>query len=128
MTHDSLRQVVRSAEFDLDDERLGLLEHYLELLERDRERLDLTAIRDHDELERRQVGESLALLGVVEGLGLPKGARLTDVGSGGGVPGIPIAIARPDLDLVLIESSTRKGLRSSVSRDSSESASRWPEK
>lgn len=108
MTHDLLREVVPSAGYELDEEGLGLLERYLELLERDRERLDLTAIRDRQELVRRQVGESLALLRMIEEVGLSQGARLTDVGSGGGVPGIPIAIARPDLDIVLIESSTRK--------------------
>ena len=39
---------------------------------------------------------------------LPAGARVADLGSGAGFPGIPIAIARPDLDLVLVEIRERR--------------------
>ena len=108
MTHDLLREVGSTGGYELSDDQLERLERYLELLQRDRDRLDLTAIRNPGELVRRQVGESLALLRVVEEFGLPAGSRLTDIGSGGGAPGIPIAIARPDLDPVLIEASTIK--------------------
>jgi 16S rRNA (guanine527-N7)-methyltransferase len=50
------------------------------------------------------VGDALTILPH-----LPRGAhRLADVGSGGGVPGIPLAIARPDVAVVLIESTKKK--------------------
>src|SRR5919204_30248 len=39
---------------------------------------------------------------------LPEGARIVDVGSGGGLPGIPLKLARPDLQLMLIEANRRK--------------------
>ena len=39
---------------------------------------------------------------------LPRGARVVDLGSGAGLPGIPIAIARPDLDLTLVEIRERR--------------------
>lgn len=39
---------------------------------------------------------------------IPEGARVIDVGSGGGFPGIPLAIARPDLDVVLVEPMARR--------------------
>jgi 16S rRNA (guanine527-N7)-methyltransferase len=108
MAHDLLAAGVKEAGYDLSAEQMRRLRRYIELVERDRERFDLTAIRRRDELVRRQVGESLAMLRVAEENGLAAGARLSDVGSGGGVPGIPIAIARPDLKVVLIEGSTRK--------------------
>jgi 16S rRNA (guanine527-N7)-methyltransferase len=108
MAHDFLKKVIADAGYDLGDDRIEAMARYLERLERDRERFDLTAIREPGELARRQVGESLALLVIAEELGLSPGARLSDVGSGGGAPGIPIAIARPDLEVILIESSTRK--------------------
>jgi 16S rRNA (guanine527-N7)-methyltransferase len=39
---------------------------------------------------------------------VPRGARVVDLGSGGGFPGIVVAIARPDLDLVLVEIRERR--------------------
>jgi 16S rRNA (guanine527-N7)-methyltransferase len=39
---------------------------------------------------------------------LPKGARVVDLGSGAGLPGVPIAVARPDLDVTLVEIRERR--------------------
>lgn len=52
-------------------------------------------------------GRHLLNSAVVQEL-LPQGARLADVGSGAGLPGIPLALARPDLDLTLVEPSQRR--------------------
>jgi 16S rRNA (guanine527-N7)-methyltransferase len=40
---------------------------------------------------------------------IPQGARVCDVGTGAGLPGIPLAIVRPDLKMLLIESSLKRG-------------------
>ena len=86
------------------------LHRYAELLARAATRLNLTAVRDVEGIERRHVHESLALLRVLEGAGvLPAGAAVVDVGSGGGVPGIPIAVVRPDLRVTLLEATAKKG-------------------
>jgi 16S rRNA (guanine527-N7)-methyltransferase len=71
--------------------------------------LNLTSLREPAELQRRHIEESLAVLRAIEGAGLlPPGARLIDVGSGGGLPGMPIAIARPDLAVTLLEATGKK--------------------
>lgn len=44
----------------------------------------------------------------VVGERIPKGATVVDVGSGAGLPGIPLAIARPDLELTLVEPMARR--------------------
>jgi len=66
--------------------------------------MNLTRITDRAAAEVQHVGDSLTVLPF-----LPAGPfRLADVGSGGGVPGIPLAIARPDATVLLIESTKKK--------------------
>lgn len=84
-------------------QRLGA---YLALLLAMNAALNLTAVRDPDEAWSKHALDALSLL--PELADLPAGARLLDVGSGGGVPGLVLAIARPDLHVTLIESTQKK--------------------
>ncbi len=79
---------------------------YLALLLAMNEQMNLTAITDPSEAWSRHVLDSLSI--VPELADLPAGARVIDVGSGGGVPGIPLAIARPDLAVVLLDATEKK--------------------
>ncbi len=96
----------------LTEEQHRLLNRYLDLLLEANARMNLTGIVDRADAEVRHVADALTALPF-----LPAGEhRLADVGSGGGVPGIPLAIARPDARVVLIESTKKKAnfLRSAV--------------
>jgi 16S rRNA (guanine527-N7)-methyltransferase len=62
----------------------------------------LTAVSDRNEARRVHVDDALAAADVLEA------GPVVDVGSGGGSPGIPIAVARPDLRVVLLEAQRRK--------------------
>lgn len=62
----------------------------------------LVAQGDLDYLEARHVEDSLALLPWL------RGATLVDIGAGAGFPGVPLALARPDLAVTLLERSARK--------------------
>lgn len=86
-----------------DEERFG---RYLALLLDANTRTNLTAIRTPDEAWTRHIFDSLTLMGVLSEL--PEGARVADVGSGGGAPGIPLAIAMPFLRFTLIEATGKK--------------------
>lgn len=80
------------------------LERYLDLLLAANERMNLTAITDREQARVQHIADALTLLPY-----LPEGPhRLADVGSGGGVPGIPLAIARPDVGVTLLESVAKK--------------------
>jgi 16S rRNA (guanine527-N7)-methyltransferase len=70
---------------------------------------NLTSNRDRAELDRRHILESLAFgrLLSVRGL-LGPATRLLDVGAGGGLPGIPIKIAWPDVRVTLLESKAKR--------------------
>jgi 16S rRNA (guanine527-N7)-methyltransferase len=64
---------------------------------------NLTALRDETQVISHHLLDSLAVL---PHLGAAK--RLADIGSGGGLPGIPLAIARPKLQVALVESNQKK--------------------
>jgi 16S rRNA (guanine527-N7)-methyltransferase len=76
---------------------------YLELILRWNVRMNLTAIRQPEEIVRRHFGESL-----VVGAYLGDCATLLDYGSGGGFPGIPVQIMHPELRVTLAESQGKK--------------------
>ncbi|WP_431876722.1 16S rRNA (guanine(527)-N(7))-methyltransferase RsmG [Amycolatopsis sacchari] len=78
-------------------------ERFAELLERHGVERGLIGPREVDRLWERHLLNS----GVI-GECVPKGARVVDVGSGAGLPGIPLAIARPDLELTLVEPMARR--------------------
>jgi 16S rRNA (guanine527-N7)-methyltransferase len=88
----------------LDESQLDQFSRYLDFLLAANEKMNLTRITDRAAAEILHVADSLTLLPF-----LPKEAhRLADVGSGGGVPGIILAIARPDAAVTLIESTKKK--------------------
>jgi len=94
------------AEFGLTPEQQAALDEHLELLLKWNKTVNLTAIRDRDEAIQRHYGESLFLA-----FHLPAGPlTIADVGSGAGFPGLPVAIARPDCRVTLIESHQRKSV------------------
>jgi len=78
------------------------LDLYLAELRRWARRSNLVGSTESGALERH-VSDSLAAADL-----LPRAARVVDLGSGAGFPGIPLAIARPDLDLTLVEVRERR--------------------
>lgn len=89
-------------------EQLGLtlaanpLMSYLLLLQKWNKTYNLTAVRDLDVMITRHLFDSLAILPWI------RGKRILDVGSGAGFPGIPLALAKPELQFVLLDSNGKK--------------------
>jgi len=81
------------------------LDEYCQLLWDWNERVNLTRHTDYDKFVARDVVDSLALTEF-----LRTGERVLDVGTGGGVPGILLAILRPDLRVELCDSTGKKAL------------------
>jgi len=90
----------------LNADQLNCLEDHYELLLRWNQKVNLTRITSLTDAVRYHYCESLYLA-----QSLPKRAlRIIDIGSGGGFPGIPLAIYRPDCEVTLVESHQRKAV------------------
>lgn len=100
---DGVAASVRTAASEVFGDRVGQAVGYVELLERHGVERGLIGPREVDRLWERHVLNSAVI-----GEQIPDGARVVDVGSGAGLPGVPLAISRPDLDIVLLEPMARR--------------------
>jgi 16S rRNA (guanine527-N7)-methyltransferase len=105
----------------LDEGQLADFAAYRDLVLAAAERFNLTAVRDPGEVERRHFLEALALGATLVRLGVLAPAarpRVIDVGSGAGLPGLPVKIAWPEVEMALLESNEKRCrfLRETIAR------------
>jgi len=82
--------------------QVDLLLAFVKLIERWNKAYNLTAIRDRNEMLRLHIIDSLAVLPFISG------QKIIDVGTGAGLPGIPLAIFMPDVQFTLLDSNSKK--------------------
>ena len=97
-----LEQGLQQLGLNLSEQAVGQLMHYLALLQKWNKVYNLTAIRDPQEMLVKHLLDSLAVVPHITG------QRLIDVGTGGGVPGIPLAICYPERQVDLLDSNSKK--------------------
>jgi 16S rRNA (guanine527-N7)-methyltransferase len=98
----SLLDDARAFGLDLSDEQAAKMIAHLDLVDEWSERMNLTAIRERSQQLTKHVLDSLSVAPWL------RGARVADIGSGAGFPGIPLAIARPDVHFALLDSTGKK--------------------
>jgi 16S rRNA (guanine527-N7)-methyltransferase len=93
----------------------NLFDIYADFLLSENEKINLTAIKNRDEIFIKHFEDSVRTLDFAD---LPAGASVIDVGSGAGFPGVPIKIVRPDIKLTCIDSTGKKvAFLSSLSKE-----------
>jgi 16S rRNA (guanine527-N7)-methyltransferase len=99
----TLAEMLTTTGLVLEPAQIELLDRYRELVWQWNEKMNLTRHTTIEKFVTRDVVDSLQLAQLLE-----PGERVLDVGTGGGVPGIILAIARPDLKVSLCESTQKK--------------------
>ncbi|MFD1259171.1 16S rRNA (guanine(527)-N(7))-methyltransferase RsmG [Entomomonas asaccharolytica] len=97
-----LKQGIKQLGLAITEQQQQLLLGYLELLAKWNKAYNLTAVRDINEMVSRHLLDSLSIVPYITG------KNWLDVGSGGGMPGIPLAIMFPDNDFTLLDSNGKK--------------------
>jgi 16S rRNA methyltransferase gidB len=100
---EQLKNGLATMNIDLTTTQQLLLLEYVSLLKKWNSTYNLTALRDENQMISHHILDSLTLLPYVQ-----NAHSMMDVGSGGGMPGIPTAICRPDLFITLLDSNTKK--------------------
>lgn len=135
MMRDRLARGLEAMGIPADKTALDRFEMFHALLDEGNKKMDLTAVMEEDERVDRHDLDSAAPL--AKGL-LPEGARIIDVGTGAGFPGIPLLILRPDLKLTLLDAQAKRihflegvlaqlGLTAATLHARAEDAARLPE-
>ena len=98
-----LQSGLKEMGLDLSGEQQDKLLAYVEMLKKWNKTYNLTALRDESQIISHHLLDNLTLPPYLEGA-----QTMLDVGSGGGQPGIPAAVCRPDLQITLLDANTKK--------------------
>jgi 16S rRNA (guanine527-N7)-methyltransferase len=101
---EKIRRALEEFQLSVSDEQVLQIQQYMRILLLWNDKINLTAIRDPLEILYRHFCESMYAAQAVP----VEHGRLADVGSGGGFPGIPLKIIRPELRVFLVESNLKK--------------------
>jgi len=103
MSHENLwRAGLEALDCQASDEQLTKLKHYVEMLERWNKTYNLTSVRDPKDMIPVHIFDSLVIADYI------KGDSCLDVGSGAGLPTIPLAIMQPDRKFMAVDTNGKK--------------------
>lgn len=101
----TLEELITTSNIRCANHTADTCEAYFGLLIEANKTTNLTRITDEQEAAKMHFFGAIELLKYLE---LPEGAKVIDIGTGAGFPGIPLKIARPDLDMTLMDSAGKK--------------------
>lgn len=105
MISEMIRDWCGGQNMTISDSQLQAFERYAQLLIEWNGKMNLTAITEEREIAVKHFIDSLSLLCAEE---IKQGAKIIDIGTGAGFPGVPLKIMRPDLKLTLLDSLNKR--------------------
>ena len=100
---DFLKVLFDKYNIEYDDEKLAKLQKFYKLVIQKNQVMNLTNIVDEKEFATKNILDSVLPINLI-----PYGAKVVDVGAGAGFPSIPLKILRPDLDIVMVDSLSKR--------------------
>lgn len=101
----ALTNALKQLELAVSDDVTKKFGQYADILTEKSKLFNLTAITEQSEIAVKHFADSLSVLSFVD---IKEGATVADIGTGAGFPGVPLFIARGDLDITLIDSTDKK--------------------
>jgi 16S rRNA (guanine527-N7)-methyltransferase len=93
---------IAALNLNVTDEQVDQLLSFIKLIEKWNKAYNLTSIRNREEMVRLHILDSLSIIPHIEG------KRVIDIGTGAGLPGIPLAICLPEIEFTLLDSNAKK--------------------
>jgi 16S rRNA (guanine527-N7)-methyltransferase len=93
---------IHSINLSISEDKIELLLAFIKLIEKWNKAYNLTAVKGRQEMVRLHLLDSLAIIPYIEG------KRIIDIGTGAGLPGIPLAICLPEIRFTLLDSNAKK--------------------
>ncbi|HEY8035952.1 MAG TPA: 16S rRNA (guanine(527)-N(7))-methyltransferase RsmG [Methylobacter sp.] len=93
---------IAALNLNVTDQNIDQLLSFIKLIEKWNKAYNLTAIRNREEMARLHILDSLSIMPHIEG------KRVIDIGTGAGLPGIPLAICLPETEFTLLDSNAKK--------------------
>ncbi len=105
MDREIFEKGISEVNIDINEEKIKMLENFSALLVEWNEKMNLTAVTDPEGISVKHFLDSIA---PIEKINFKENARVIDVGTGAGFPGVPIKIVRDDLDFTFMDSLNKR--------------------
>jgi 16S rRNA (guanine527-N7)-methyltransferase len=105
LNKDLFYKTIEKFDISVDDEAFKRLDKYAEMLIETNKSFNLTAIKEPDDVTVKHFADCLAIFKYVD---IPENAKIIDVGTGAGFPGLVLKLFRPDIQMTFLDSTKKK--------------------